>query len=123
MKKKYINTNRDKASATYTRVEPTFDGTILTFTVKSASPFLGGKAVPMTHARLRMVTPAEVSNCDPNACKPSVDQSVTLDFNVLQGTDPSAMFEEARRVLELAIEDFKLSFGVVPPATAEFNEA
>lgn len=123
MTTQYINTNRDKTSSDYARVLPSFDGSTLTFTVKSAAPVVAGQVVPMVHAKLRVVTPAVVTSCNPAVCDSSVNEAITIDFNVKRGSDVTALKLEALRVLEVALSEYQLNNGVLPPATADFTSA
>lgn len=120
---KYINTTRDKTTAEYARIEPSFDGSTCVISVKNASPVVAGKAVPMVNAKVRVVTPAIVASCNPAVCDSSVNESFTLDFNVKRGADVTAIRTEALRILNVAINEYQLHNGVVPPATADFTSA
>lgn len=119
---KYINTDRNKTASNYGRVEPSFDGSQVTFTVKTASVLAAGQQVPMVSATVRLTTPHEVTPCDPTKCGASVNTAAAISLNLVRGEDPTAMLAEVQRVLGVALTQYYLSDGVLPPATADFSD-
>lgn len=120
---KYINTDRSKTTSNYGRVEPSFDGSQITFSVKNATVTTAGQAVPMVSATIRLTTPKVVASCDPTKCDSSVNTAATLSFNIPRGASPSDLMEEVERVTGIALSQYYLADGVLPPATADFSGA
>lgn len=121
---KYISTLRDKANSEYVRVSPSFDGGMLHFNVSTARPTINGTVVPMVKGSVRLAVPAEVASCDPSACAGTVNEAVKIEFNFRQGGVNFATLQtEVMRCLAIAIADYQLANGVLPPVSADFEEA
>lgn len=122
---KYTNAIRTKDLSEFARVEPSFDGTLVTFSAKTATPNIGGVVVPMVHGKVRLAVPTAVNvPCDSSACGPVVTEAITLDFNVQRGGENlSQLRDEVVRLVDLAIADYQFANGLVPPTNAEFSES
>lgn len=119
----YVNTDRTKTTSSYVKTAPSFDGTELTVDVRSVAPSVSGTIVPMVRGFARVTVPAPVASCDPSECGSSVNEAVELKFNVKRGSDITSLRAEVNRVLDIAIAQHSLLYGVVPPATANFGDA
>lgn len=118
---KYINTTRDIRNSDYVLVEPTVSGQVLHFGAQSVEPKLGGVAVPMTKINVRVDAPTTITSCG-EECPVPVNESVTISLNVLRGGDSIAMLRaEVDRCLDVALAQYSLAYGIVPPATADFQ--
>lgn len=122
---KYTNAIRTKDLSEFARVEPSFDGTLATFSAKTATPNIGGVVVPMVHGKVRLAVPTPVANpCDPSACGPVVTEAIAVDFNVQRGGENlAALRDEVVRLVDLAIADYQFANGLVPPTDADFGES
>lgn len=119
---KYINSTRDRTTASFVQTEPTFDGTVVDFKLTSVNPSVAGVVVPMVKGLARISKPHPVESCNPNVCSGSINQAVTVEFNLLNGNKTSfeALRTEVNRVIDAAILEYNLLNGIVPPVSAAF---
>jgi len=120
MPKQYMNTDRTKTSANYIQVQPEVTCIEATFNVKGVSPNVSGKVVPMVNGGIRLTSPVSIDACD-STCPVVITESVEIKFNMRRGGDVNALRAEAVRLLDAALADYSLAYGVVPPATASFD--
>lgn len=118
---KYINVTRDNRNSDYTLVEPTVSGQLLHFGAQSVEPKLGGVAVPMTKVNVRVDVPTTTTSCGVE-CPVPVNESIAISLNVLRGGESiTALRAEVDRCLDIALAQYSLAYGIVPPATADFQ--
>lgn len=118
---KYLNTLRDKSNSDYARIEPSFDGAVLHFATKNASPNFGGQIVHMVKANARLSVPSQVEVCG-EPCGVTVTAAAELTFNIVRGdvATLTALRTELNRVVDEAIADFQFANGLVPTGNADF---
>lgn len=119
----YINTIRDKANSEFVRTEPSFDGSVLQFNAVPVNPTIVGVVVPMVKGYARLSVPSPVDSCNPAVCGGSVSQTIKLEFNILRGDTAAlaSMRAEVLRCFDVAVADYQLANGIVPPTTATFD--
>lgn len=117
----YINTLRDRTSAEYVQTSPSVDGSVLTFTPRQVTPTVNGTPVKMVKASIRLARPKTVSVCESD-CGVEITSAVELSFNIQSGDTEtlSALRAELDRVVDAAIADFQLAYGLVPSGNATF---
>lgn len=121
---KYINTIKDKANSEFVRTDPSFDGSVLHFNISTARPSISGVVVPMVKGSVRLAVPTAVDLCDPTACAGQINEAVKIEFNVRQGgANLSTILTEVQRCLAIAISDYQITNGVLPPVSADFSVA
>lgn len=120
----YQNTERTRSRSEFVQVSP-FDGTILTVDANTPMLTVVGKSVPMVKGTVRVTTPAAITSCDPQKCDGSVNESVSISFNVKQGSTVSlaALRAEVLRCFDVCVSQYNLALGVVPPSDATFSGA
>lgn len=120
---KYTNAIRTKDLSEYARVLPSFDGTVVTFSAKTATPNIGGTVVPMVQGKVRLAVPVAATNpCDPSLRGPVVTEAIAVDFNVQRGgVNLQALRAEVVRLVDLAIANYQFANGLVPPTDADFG--
>lgn len=118
----YQNITRAKNEASFAQVLPEFDGTSVEFRTKTAAPQIRSVSVPMVNGTVRIVKPVDVVDCD-TTCVGSVNESVEIRFNIKDGSTASleSMILETKRVLDLAVDQYALAHGLVPPSEAAFT--
>lgn len=118
---KYINTTRDTKTAAYVRTEPSFDGAEVDFSITPVQPKINGESVKMVRGIVRLTEPSEVVACD-DRCVGHVNEVMELRFNVRQGGESlEALLAEVTRVYNVAVDNYQIANGVVPPVTAQFS--
>lgn len=120
----YQNTERTRSHSEFVQVDP-FDGTILAIDANTPMLTVVGKPVPMVKGSVRVTTPAAITSCDPQKCDGSVNESVSIAFNIKQGSVDSlaALRAEAIRCFDACVSQYNLALGVVPPSDATFPGA
>lgn len=120
---KYINTNRDTTASAFARTEPTFDGSVLIVSAQPVKANVSGSTVNMVKGHVRLTTPKSVEICD-SVCAGSVNEMVEIRFNSVSGFDNiETLRAEVIRCMDVAIAKYSLAYGVIPPATADFDDA
>lgn len=121
---KYINTQRDRASAEFTQTEPDFSGQLVNVSASVTRPMIPGvgSPTPVVKGRVRVVKPVKVPACNDTGCGGTINSAVAIEFNVLQGDVDAinALVTEAKRCLDDALANYQLANGVIPPSTADF---
>lgn len=81
-----------------------------------------GMKTDMVSGSIRLVAPVTVTQGDLAA---SVDESVEIRFNIRKGVSErvTGLNAEAARVLGLALSQYNLAIGLVPPSEATFASA
>lgn len=119
---KYTNTQKTPTSSTFVQVSPTMAGSEVTFNAASVQPKVGSVAVPMVRGSVRLASKANYTTCE-NDCGVTINESVRIEFNVIDKADGnlSAIRSECVRLMDLAIAEYYLAQGLVPPVSADFS--
>lgn len=89
--------------------------------VGSFTPTPGVK-VDMVSGTIRVSVPAELTPCGAS-CTTTVIESAEVRFNFRKGgTNVTALVNEVVRILGIAVADYYLNIGLVPPSEATFAE-
>lgn len=122
--KKYQNTVRTGEAASFLEVGE-LNGLSLTIKGKTGAftPVAGVK-MPMISGQVRCEGPMAYANEPGSDGNVEVVESVSISFNARKGsTNIDALLTEANRVLGIWKRDMYLAQGLVPPASATFDEA
>lgn len=119
----YQNTGFVAGSSKFVKVLPSGTNNEAVFTSKNtAVPVTGGK-VNMVSASVALQQPKDVTiSAVEGAPKTLINESVKVSFNVVKGSivDLNAIKGEVDRLLDLAVAEYNLANGLVPPANATF---
>lgn len=63
-------------------------------------------------------TPATVCG---ESCPPLMRESFRIEFSILKGGDLASLRSEVIRLLDVALDEYHLASGLVPPAYADFK--
>lgn len=116
----YVNTSRTNADATFVRVAPLLDGSVVVFKSKKTSISKGQVAATFVAASVRLDQPVSITACE-TACPVEFTESMNLSFNVRAGTPLTTLKTELLRLVDKAVDDYNLSNGLVPPTHASFE--
>lgn len=121
---KYTNTQKAPNSSVFVQVAPTMAGSEVTFNAASVQPKVGATAVPMVRGSVRLASKANFTNCADD-CGVTVNESVRIEFNVIDKTEGNlaALRSECVRLMDVAIAEYYLAQGLVPPVSANFESA
>lgn len=119
---KYTNTQKAPNASTFVQVAPTMAGSEVTFTAASVKPKVGVTAVPMVRGSVRLASKADYTACN-DTCGVTVNESVRIEFNVLDQSTSNlgALRSECVRLMDVAIAEYYLAQGLVPPVSADFE--
>lgn len=120
--KNYQNATRTGTNATFVEVGEQTDS-LLTIQNKvgSFTPTPGSK-VEMVSGTIRVSVPAEDTPCGAS-CATKILESAEIRYNFRKGgTNLTALVDEVVRVLGIAVSDYHLNIGLVPPSEATFTE-
>lgn len=105
-----------------TFVDPSNESAV-TFTAKSNVLTIGKTRVAMVNATARLNRPVFVGTpeCDPCG-QPSVNSGCEVRFNIVKGdaVNLGALRNELLRLIDVALTDYNLSVGLLPPPSADF---
>lgn len=121
----YINQTHGLDKATF--VEPRVDGYLSTITVKTkrSDVRLGSSSVAMVSLSALFTDPLVVTECG-SVCPVGVlNETARVELNVRRGdvAKITALRAEVNRVLDTWITEFHAASGVLPPASATFDDS
>lgn len=118
---KYTNTQKAPNTSVFVQVSPTMAGSEVTFNASSVQPKVGAATVPMVRGSVRLASKANYATCE-TECGVTVNESVRIEFNVVDKTDGNlaALRSECVRLMDVAIAEYYLAQGLVPPVSADF---
>lgn len=112
------------ATQNVTFVDPSTEGAA-TFTAKSNVLTVGKTKVTMVNATARLNQPVAVGTpeCDPCG-QPSVSSGCEIRFNIVKGdaVNLASLRTELNRLVDVAIADYNLLAGLLPPPSSTFGE-
>lgn len=95
-----------------------------TFDSKPVMAKIGGTTVPMVRSSITLRSAVQATVSCGNDCPPEIVESVSISFNVEQGADRLvALRAETIRLLDIAIAEYNMTKGLVPPVFATFASA
>ena len=118
---KYTNTQKAPNASVFVQVAPTMAGSEVTFNASSVQPKVGAVAVPMVRGSVRLASKADFTTCA-SECGVTVNESVRIEFNVIDKSNSNlaALRSECVRLMDIAIAEYYLAQGLVPPVSADF---
>lgn len=118
---KYTNTTRTTSMSEYVKVEPSVDGTALTFRSDKKAARINGIPLDFVNGSVRVVMPKQVSSCE-SECTTMATESVELKFNIVKGSSVDGLKAELDRVFVKAVAEMHLLDGIVPATHATFAD-
>lgn len=120
MTHKYLNTDFKTGASVFTDLENPNPNS-LTFAASSVNASVKGGPVAMVKGRVALRVASEATVCDAT-CPVMVNESVVFEFNVRRGASSlTALKAELERVYNLAVTEYGLTAGHVPPPQADFG--
>lgn len=117
---KYTNTSKTQNNASFVQVSPMMAGSQVDFSANSVTPNISGTIVPMVRGYVRLTSKVGYTPCG-SECSTQVNEAVRIEFNVVQSLDNlEALRDECVRVMDVAIAEYYLAQGIVPPVSADF---